>query len=169
MSFDMKNFFCGKEKNCFLSGFTLIEILISMGILVLIAGFSFAYLGGFQHKSNTDAAVQKIVSFTREAQMRAKSGQDGMAWGVHWENPLAGDDFYSLFRDTYSATSTIETIKLPKSVQFITPADGNSVEIIFQRITGNPTTATTTITVASKVNASILETITINSLGRISY
>src|SRR5574344_1195827 len=115
----MKIFFYRKEKRHFLLGFTLIEILISMGILVLIAGFSFAYLGGFQHKSNTDAAVQKIVSFTREAQMRAKSGQDGMAWGVHWANPLAADDFYSLFRDTYSATSTIETIKLPKSVQFI--------------------------------------------------
>jgi len=173
MSFDMKNFlknfFYQKERKSFLCGFTLIEILISMCILVLIAGFSFAYLGGFQQKSNADAAVQKIVSFTREAQMRAKNGQDGMAWGVHWENPLAGDDFYSLFRDTYSATSTIETIKLPKSVQFITPADGSSVEIIFQRITGNPTTATTTITVASKANASILETITINSLGRISY
>ncbi len=140
-----------------------------MGILVIIAGFSFAYLGGFQQKSNTDAAVQKIVSFTREAQMRAKNGQDGMAWGIHWENPLIGDDFYSLFKDTYNATSTIETIKLAKNVQFTTPADGNSVEIIFQRITGNPVAATTTITIASKVNTSITQTITINSLGRISY
>ncbi len=145
------------------------ELLISMAILVIIASVGFVYLGGYRRTADIDATLQKMVSFTREAQMRAKSGQDGVAWGVHWENPLAGEDFYALFKNTYSATNTVETIMLGNDVEFTNPTTGNFYEAIFQRITGDPVATNISITIASKVNAEITKTITINSLGQIDY
>lgn len=150
-------------------GFTMIELLISMAILVIIASVGFVYLGGYRRTADIDATLQKMVSFTREAQMRAKSGQDGMVWGVHWENPSAGEDFYSLFKNIYNATNTVETIKLGSGVKFTDPTTGNYDEVIFQRITGNPNVTTTSVTISSKVNESITKTITVNALGQIDY
>lgn len=165
-----KYFFRKKTNNCYLLGFTLTELLISMAILVIVASTGFVYLGGYRRTADIDAALQKMVSFTREAQMRAKSGQDGVAWGIHWENPLAGGDFYALFKDTYvSATSAIETITLGNDVEFTDPTTGNFYEAIFQRITGNPIATTTSVTISSKVNAEITKTITVNALGQIDY
>lgn len=163
-------FFIRKNRNYFLMrGFTLAELLITMAILVIIASTSFVYLGSYRRTAEIDSALQKMVSFIREAQMRAKTGQDGVAWGIRWDNPLAGDDFYVLFKDSYAATNTIETIMLGSSIEFTSPSTGNDYEVIFQRITGNPDVTSTSITIASRVDPSITKTITINSLGQMDY
>jgi prepilin-type N-terminal cleavage/methylation domain-containing protein len=163
----MRNIFKKETDNFHLSGFTLIELLISMAILIIVASTSFVYLGGYRRTANIDSALQKIVSFTREAQMRAKNGQDGVAWGVHWENPSSGEDFYALFKDAYiSATSAIEIIKLGNAVEFTDPIVGNYDEVIFQRVTGNPVASSTTIAISSKISGALTKTITINSLGQ---
>ena len=158
-----------KRKNYNLSAFTLAELLITMGILVIIASTGFVYLGGYRRTAEIDSALQKMVSFTREAQMRAKTGQDGVAWGIRWENPLAGEDFYALFKETYASTNTIEIIKLGNAIEFTDPSASNYYDVIFQRVTGNPDVTSTTITIASRADASITKTITINSLGQIDY
>lgn len=162
-------FFNQKMGNSFSSGFTLIELLISMVIFVVIASVGFVYLGGYRRTADIDAALQKMVSFTREARMRAKSGQDGVAWGIRWGNPSTGEDFYSLFKDTYDATNIVETIGLKSDIQFTDPTTGNYNEVIFQRITGNSNITNTSVTISSKINESIVKTISINALGQIDY
>jgi len=150
-------------------GFTLAELLITMAILVIIASTGFVYLGSYRRTAEIDSALQKMVSFTREAQSRAKTGQDGVAWGVHWDNPLAGEDFYALFKDTYSATNTVEIMWLSNTIEFTDPSANNYYNVIFQRITGNPDVTSTSITITSRIDPSITKTITINSLGQIDY
>ena len=158
-----------QKKKKYSLGFTLAELLITMAILIIIASTGFVYLGSYRRTAEIDSALQKMVSFTREAQARAKAGQDGVAWGIRWDNPLAGEDFYVLFKDTYASTNTTQIIYLGNSIEFSNPSTSNNYEVIFQRITGNPDVTSTSITITSRIDSSITKTITINSLGQIDY
>lgn len=147
----------------------MIEIIISMAILAAIGVVSIAYLGGYRRSVSIDSEAEKITAYLRQVQNKAMSGESGINWGVHFVNPQTGDDYYAIFRgSSYSADASDETIYLSKQAQFSDPAASSTKDIVFQRITGRPT-ATTTIILQSAANANLTRTISINSLGQVSY
>lgn len=155
-------------------GFTLIEILISITILAALGVVGVAYLGGYRQSVSLDSEAEKITAYLRQVQNKALSGeaisgQDPTDWGVHFVNALSGEAYYAVFRgSSYSAEASDETIYLSKQVKFVDPAASSTKDIVFQRITGRPT-ATTTIILQSAAKADLISTISINSLGQVSY
>jgi prepilin-type N-terminal cleavage/methylation domain-containing protein len=148
-------------------GFTLMEIIISMAILALFGTISVIYLGSYRRSVSIDTEAEKIVAYLRQAQNRATSGESGVDWGVHFDNPSSGDDYYALFQgDAY--TSSVETIYLSNQIQFSYPAPGGTENIVFQRISGWPV-ATKSVTIQSVVNSNLNRIISINSAGQINY
>jgi len=122
-------------------GFTLLEVILVLAILAIISTISFSYLGGFK----TSSAGQ-IVGKLREAQGKAMTGEDNKKWGVHFDNTGA-EPFYDFFSTTnsYASGSTIvETIyltHLAQGITFTAPTSGQSIDVIFSKITGVPSSA----------------------------
>lgn len=150
-------------------GFTLMEIIISVAVLALFGTISIIYLGSYRRSVSIDTEAEKIVAYLRQAQNRATSGESGVDWGVHFDNPSDSDDYYALFQgDVYNATSSKEIIYLSKQIQFSDPASSSTKDIIFQRISGWPM-ATSSVTIQSVADSNLIRTISINSAGQINY
>jgi hypothetical protein len=82
-----------------------------------------------------DNATQEIVSYLHYAQQKSVAQEQGLQWGVHFENPTSGSDFYALYTGT-TYTTPIETKYLPAGIEFQTPAPGNSVDVSYEKLTG---------------------------------
>lgn len=128
------------------SGFTLLEVILTLAILAVISVISFSYLGGFKSGADLEETANQVVGKLREAQQKSMAGEDNKKWGVHFDNAGA-DPFYEIFSTTnsYASGSTIvEKIYLsnlaPDAI-FDTPSAGQSIDIIFSKITGVPPSA----------------------------
>lgn len=110
-------------------GFTLFEIAIAVGVMVVIAVVSLVSLSGTKSNGDLTGTSQQATALLREAQSRSVSQTNGKVWGVHFDNVTA--PFYALFSGAYSAASTLGKYPLPADVSYVTSTvpSGSSVEI----------------------------------------
>ncbi len=150
-------------------GFTLIELVITIGIIGVLATVSFISIFNYKQRQDLSSASQEIVAVIRNAQDRSLGQESGSRWGVYFENPSSGTDFYELFQGSTYATGTIVSKSvLPSNVQFDSPVSGSTSTIIFSPVTGLPdSSATIKISLISSPTSS--STITININGKISF
>ncbi len=149
-------------------GFTLLELLIVIVITTILAGVGVSTYINQQRSKLLDTTVQEVVGYLRYAQQKSMVQEGGNQWGVHFENPASGDDFYALYTGV-SYTSPEETRYLPKGIEYETPTAGNSIDASFDKLTGTSATSTTqSITIESTVTNSTT-TISISGQGVISY
>ena len=149
--------------------FTLIELVITIGILGILATVSFINIINYKQRQDLSSASQEIVTVIRNAQDRSLSQESGSRWGVYFENPSSGTDFYELFQGSTYATGTIVSKSvLSSNVQFDSPVSGSSSTIVFSPVTGLPD-ATTTIKISLTSSPTTSSTITINTNGKIQY
>jgi prepilin-type N-terminal cleavage/methylation domain-containing protein len=150
--------------------FTLIELIISIGILAILAGVGFINIINYRHRQDLTSTAQEIIEVLRNSQNRSLSQEGGGRWGVYFNNPTgAANDFYELFQGADYATATsVSKSVLPSNIQFDIPASGSSSTIIFSPITGLPNAgATVKISLISSQTSS--STITVNSNGKIGF
>jgi len=103
-------------------GFTLLEVLIVAGITAVLAGVGISSYINQQRAKLLDTSVQEVVGYLHYAQQKSMAQEGGNQWGVHFENPVSGNDFYALYTGT-SYTSPEETRYLPNGITFSTPGD----------------------------------------------
>ena len=152
-------------------GFTLIELVITIAIIAVVAIIGTVSLFGAQHKATLTGTVQQIAALLREAQSDSMAGENGTAWGVHFENATTTAPFYALFSSsTYSPQAVVGYYRLPASVGYATSTlpVGAVVNIIFSPITG-AASASTSITLYTLGSAAFSSTISIASSGAVSY
>src|SRR3990167_2656300 len=114
-------------------GFTLLETLISISVLVLIS--SLALVSFINSRDVREGAVfgQDVMSVLRLAQSKALGGEDNSAWGIHLEQGQS-----VLFRGTsYVGAPFTQSFPVPARLEItnIVLAGGGS-DVIFKRITG---------------------------------
>lgn len=150
-------------------GFTLIELIIVIGIIAIISVVATLNIFSYREQQDLDLTTREIVVALRNAQDRSISQESGNRFGIHFENPSGGQSFYDLFSGTTYATGTIiSKVTLRSSLQFFDPGSGNNKDVIFMPVTGLPN-ASTTIIISLKRNSSVLKTIIINTNGQIQY
>lgn len=142
------------------SGFTLIELMLVIGLMGAIAAFSTPIYQNFQVKNDLDIAVSNISQSLYRAQALSRASSGDSAWGLKIQSGSI-----VVFRGTsYSAprdTSHDEQTNLYNS---ITPSgDG---EIVFDKLSGNITT-NKSITLTSTIGT--VKSININTKGMVDF
>lgn len=139
-------------------GFTLLELLLSLALIAILAGFSASIFLRIQTKNDLDSSAATVVQNLRRAQLLAQAVDSDIAWGVKIQNGsiilFKGASYAT--RDT--AFDEISTI--PNSIG----ASGVS-EIVYNKFTGLPQLSGT-ITLSTNTDTS---TVTINEKGTVSY
>lgn len=150
-------------------GFTLTELLITIGIIAIVSIVASLNLFGYRGAQELDLMVQEIAITLRNAQDRSISQESSSRYGIHFENSVSSGGFYDLFSGaTYAAGTIISKNSLRPAIQFLDPTSGNSKDVIFAPVSGLPN-ASTTIIISLKRDASISKTIIINTNGQIQY
>lgn len=151
------------------AGMSLVELMIVMGVFViLVASIRFFPVGYFYAQSLNDD-VTKISFALRGAHDRAVAQDSGTAWGVHFVNDAAGVDYYQVFKgDTFASGTAVERINLNDSVQFISPPSASSTDVMFSKMSGLPTGASSVI-ISLISTPTKTRTITILGTGQIGY
>ena len=141
------------------SGFTLIEILLSIATISVIAGFSVPLYLRSQNKNDLDVAAQSYEQALRRAQTLSIASQGDSSWGVRVDPAII-----TLYKGTtYSGhdTSFDEITTFPTNMTLSAPT-----EIYFTKMTGVPN-STPSLTITSVQNDS--RTININAKGRVDF
>lgn len=141
------------------SGFSLIEILLSVATIAIIAGLSVPVYNSFQIRNDANVTVDVIAQTLRRAQILSQSVVGDSEWGVN-----LGTGEVTLFRGTsYAARDNTydELFNASPNINYSGPQ-----EIVFSKLYGIPqTTGTITITTTSNIQ----KTIQINSKGILTY
>lgn len=158
------------------AGFTLLEVLIVIGISALLLGFSGLALQSNSNSLRVKQTATTVSSLMKNAQSRARQQEGGVRWGVHIDNTTGDPVFYSTFMVdedllaeplfTGVPGTTTDTFAFPRQITSINPPLGESMRIIFEQGTGLPTNATSVIMQVGNDTSSV-RTIDIDSNGRI--
>ncbi len=159
----------------FRRGFTLIEVLIAVAVIIIIAGISGIYLNTLYGAKRAENSANQIVAFLTTAQEKSASQEDDSRWGVYFDGPSSGIQTYTLYRideglvgDTppYAQADIIRQVSLPEGLKFTSPAANATLAVTFERITGLPTTPATIRIIDDRATDNP-QTIEVSSTGRI--
>ena len=149
-------------------GFTLLEILLVMGILVIISAMSFSTYTSYRVNVEADEEMNKIRSILHDARGRAIAFEQNSQWGVRFSNPVATDPIYELFQGSSYPGIIKETVYLSSRFMFIAPAVGMVQDVIFQKRSGKSTNASTiTISIGPRGGGLSMISTTITQAGKI--
>lgn len=115
-------------------GFTLVEALTIVGILIVLIAISIPAFRFFQRESDLNNSVEETLNTLRLAQNKTITSEGAAQYGVHFE---AGK--YVLFKGaTYNSSASDNEIRnLPKSVEiYKVELAGGGSEVVFARVTG---------------------------------
>ncbi|MFB6181453.1 MAG: prepilin-type N-terminal cleavage/methylation domain-containing protein [Candidatus Magasanikbacteria bacterium] len=141
-----------------MKGFTLIEVLVVVGIIIVISALSLPFYGKFVNMNSINSQVTEVRKNIRLAQEEAQAGKHNSNHGIHFTTTsythYVGSDFNS--RDK----NKDEDYDLNNKLEFI-----SSFEVNFSKDTGLPS-ATGTITIKNTNNGKTAD-ISINEEGLI--
>jgi len=145
----------------FSAGFTLMEILVVMGIFIIIFSITFSLFGRLDKKEALEKDVAGIIALTRNARLLSVASKNAALFGIHFESDKA-----VLFEGSVYVIGgpNQKVINLSKKV-YISSYSLNTggSDIIFSRLIGD-TLNYGTVTVSLKDN-STSTTITILKTG----
>lgn len=126
------------------SGFSLVELLVSIFIITIMSGFFMVNYHSTNKRSEIGIVKQKVASNIRLAQNNSLGSKtyDGIntpggGWGVHFN--LADPTHYIIFADknapngnqAYDSGEAIETKTLPAGITINSLSPANIVDIVF--------------------------------------
>jgi prepilin-type N-terminal cleavage/methylation domain-containing protein len=150
------------------NGFTLTEILISIGLLALIAALGMFISFDFYRNYSFRSERSVIVSTLQKARSQSMDNIDQVRHGVHFADPLQ----YIVFECKASMPACTDYSDADNSKDIvITPSFNSSVsglpfDIIFDQLDGDLVSSTNSIAISDQGN---VKNITINSAGRIDW
>jgi len=142
-----------------ITGFTLLEVLLSVAVVAILAGVSVPLYQSFQIHSDLDEAAATFVHALRRAQTLAMTGSGDSMWGVAAQNGSI-----TVFRGAsyvLRGSSTDETFDVSPMLSIT-----GVWEIVFSKVEGHPSVTGSTIFTSSAGEA---RTITINEAGTVLY
>jgi type II secretory pathway pseudopilin PulG len=143
------------------SGFSLIELLIIMMILVLISAVTLPKLIDFQREQSLKNTSENIISLLNKAKSDTSSSLNSSNYGVHFETNYM---VYFIGNNYSSQSSSNERVDFETGVTLLSGVGSN---IIFPRLTGD-VIGYRTIVIKLTALPSHQKTITITKTGSVS-
>jgi len=142
----------------FSKGFTLIEVVLSIAIIVVIFGIAAPVYQDYQIRNGVDISVNTIAENLRRAQILSMAVDGDSNWGVNILN-----NEITLFRGVNFATRDVIFDEVSEILPVISHSGLN--EIVFSKLNGLPNT-TGVINLSTSSN---VRTISINEKGILTY
>lgn len=115
-------------------GFTLLEILIAMSILVIVTSIVIGPFSSFRNRSILNTEVENVVTLLNEARSKTLTSLADSAYGVHFETNRAvffkGDVFIE--SDPSNEEVVFNSIVQISNVSL----NGGGSDVVFNRLTG---------------------------------
>jgi prepilin-type N-terminal cleavage/methylation domain-containing protein len=149
-------------------GFTLIEVLLVMGILAVLGGLTTMNLIQPQKTVSLDGTLAAVVADLKSQQIKAMGGDEVSGSTAQPHGIYVQSDRYTLFKGTtYSAVDTDNFVVMMDAGTTLATTNMPSGQMTFTKGTGAVTSFTSapTITVSSGGSSKI---ITINRHGVVS-
>jgi type II secretory pathway pseudopilin PulG len=143
----------------YFSGFTLVEMVLSVAIFTLILGMTLPMLRTFTVRNDLDVATNSVVQSMRRAQTLSYVADGDTSWGIHvtvGSILIYKGVSYAARDQTYDEVTT-----MPTSITISGLSD-----VTFTKATGMPQ-STGTLTLTSALNEN--RNITINQKGMVDY
>lgn len=150
-----------------LRAFTLVEVAVVIGILIILIVISFPAFQLFQSGSDLGNSAEEIINTLRQAQSRTLASEGASQYGVFFSTST---NQYILFKgQSYNlrATSSDEIHNLPKSVEIYETDLWQGQEVIFERLTGyvSSTSPFGKVSLRSQKDAAEIKTVYIENSG----
>lgn len=115
-------------------GFTVIEFLMALSVLVIFATIIFVSISSFRNNKALLIVSEDILSLIDEARANTLSAKDDYAYGVHFES-----EKIVLFRGSIYSSSdqNNKTVDIDNAVEIYNISlAGGGQNVLFQRLTG---------------------------------
>ena len=119
-------------------GFSVVEILLVVGLIALLVSLSFLGYRSFEKSLTLSTTANEIITALHLAADQTISSKGDMVYGVHFES-----DAYAIFSGlVYNASSTgNEVFAMPAAIEISDIAlTGGGSEVIYNRLTGQTDT-----------------------------
>src|SRR3989338_10343517 len=146
-------------------GFSLIEMLVVIAILVLMATVITVGLSSFYKGRTLDGAVEQAISLINEARSKTLSSKDSSQYGVHFETSRLALFKGPVFTEPNSDNK--EFIFSSSVEMFGTTLNGGGSDLVFKRLTGK-TDEYGAVSFRLKIDNSKIKNITIEPGGVVS-
>lgn len=145
-------------------GFTLVELLITVGILAVLMIMAVPAFQFFRGESELNETAEEIINTLRLAQNKTLASEGASNYGVHFE----GDKFV-LFKgtsyDPLAPDNDTHNLRKRLEIYEISLAGGGS-EIIFEKLIGT-TSQSGSVSLRLKADVSKIRTIYVENSGRV--
>lgn len=150
-------------------GFTLAELLVTIGIIIILSLVGMISLVGRRNRSQLTTTTSAMAGLVREARSRSVSQSSDSGWGVRFSNTTPA--FFALYYGTYSTSTASGYSALPVWVSYnpAVIAPGRYAEVNFAQLSGMAT-GSSSISIYLAQDSRVSSTLTIaSSSGAVSY
>lgn len=150
-------------------GFTLIEILVIIGIMVILVALAIPSYRFFQKESDLNNSAEEIINTLRLAQNKTLASEEASKYGVYFD-AVSTPNQYTLFKGENYASRDSSFDEIHKLSSFLEIYEislaGGEPEVVFDRISGT-TSQFGSISIGLKDNPAKTKTIYVENSGRV--
>ncbi len=114
-------------------GFTIIELIVVLGIGLLLVALAAPIYGNLQNTSQVNAEVDQLVQTLRLTRDKSVAGLGGVAHGIFFETNATNPDRYIIYRGaSYAARdqSFDRVVVLPAVIKLTTTLPGTEINFV---------------------------------------